>query len=121
MTAVLAHEVPCRVRFRVHGLKHDTRCAEWLRDRIATVPGVAEACANPLTGSLTIAHDGQAATRERIAAALEACGYPILSDAPAARAAVHPGAVQAEVHPLLRILAETLLEKLLHSALAAVV
>jgi copper chaperone CopZ len=121
MTAILVHEVPCRLRLRVHGLKHDRRRAALLRGRVAAVPGVAEADASPLTGSLIVVHDGQAATRERIAAALQACGHPVLPSAPAAPAAVHRGAAHAGVHPLLRIAAEALLERLMQAALAAVV
>ena len=112
MTVVLVHEVPCRLRFRVQGLKHDSRRAERLRDRIAAVPGVAEASASPLTGSLIITHDGQVATRERITMALAACGHSILPNTLAA---------PAGAHPLPRILAESLLERLLQTALAAVV
>ncbi len=118
MTAVLVHEVPCRLRFRVQHLKHDSRRAERLRDRIAAMQGVAGVSASPLTCSLIITHDGRAATRERITTALEACGHSILITAPVA---AHLGHAPAGAHPLLRILAETLLERLLHTALAAVV
>ena len=122
MTAVLVHEVPRRLRFRVQYLKHDSRRAEWLRDRIAAVLGVVGVSANPLTGSLIITHDGRTATRERITTALEACGHSILTNAPAPPPAlVHLGNAPAGAHPLLRIVAETLLEWLLHTALAAVV
>ena len=122
MTAVLAHELPCRIRFRVPCLEHDRQRAERLRDRLAAVPGVAAASASALTGSLIILHDGQAATRTRITAALEACGHSVLPEARAlARAAVRGGDAQAGVHPLVRVLAETLLERLLQTAFAAVI
>ncbi len=101
---------------------HDSQRAERLRDRIAAVPGVAAASASPLTGSLIVAHDGRAATRTRITAALEACGHSVLPEARSpAPAAAHRGGTQARVHPLLRILAETLLERLLQTAFAGVI
>ncbi len=122
MTAVLAHELPCRIRFRVPGLEHDRQRAERLRDHVAAVPGVTAASASPLTGSLIIVHDGQAATRTRIKAALEACGHLVLPEARAlAPVAARVEDERAQVHPLLRILAETLLKRLLHTALAAVI
>ncbi len=122
MTAVLAHELPCRIRFRVECLKHDRRRAERLRDRIAALPGVVAADASPLTGSLIVNHDGQVATRKQITAALEVCGHSVRAEAGTlAPAATRTGDAQPRVHPLFRILAETLLERLLQTALAAVI
>ena len=126
MTAVLVHEVPSRLRFRVQGLKHDSRRAERLRDRIAAVPGVVAASANPLTGSLIITHDGRVATRERIATALDAQGHSVPPAASAlAPAATHLERAQARTHPLLRVVADTflehLLDRLVRTAFAAVI
>lgn len=119
MTAVLVHEVPCRLRLRVQGIKHDARRARLLRDSVAAVPGVAEAHANPLTGSLIVVHDGQAATRARVAAALGACGHPVLPGTPPAHGAALYGTAPAEMHPLLRIAAEAMVERLVQAAFAA--
>ena len=126
MTAVLVHEVPCRLRCRVQGLKHNSWRAERLRDRIAAVPGIVAASASPLTGSLIITHDGRVATRERIATALEAHGHPVLPAAFAlAPAVTHFEGARARAYPLLRIVADTLLERLVerlvYTAFAAVI
>lgn len=121
MIAIIAHEVPLRLRFRVQRLKHDGRHAERLSGCIAAVPGVARACASPLTGSLTVTHDGEAATRELIIKALEACGHRALPAAAVPAAAIRFSGAATVGYPLLRILAEALVERLLHTAIAAVV
>jgi hypothetical protein len=121
MTAILVHELPCRLRFRVQCLKHDNQRAERLCGRIAAVPGVVAASASPLTGSVVVTHDGHTATRERIVRTLGDHGYPVVPGLPTAALSGAAAAARMEVHPLLRIVTETLLEQLLHTALAAMV
>ena len=90
------------------------------------MPGVVAASASPLTGSLIITHDGRVATRERIATALQAHGHSVLPAAFAVAPAItRIERAQERTHPLLRILADTLLERLLerlvYTAFAAVI
>ena len=119
MNAVTAHELPCRIRYVVKALRHDGAQAVLLRDRMAALPGIVAVEASPLTGSLTIAHDGRPATRERIAACLAQAGCAV-------QAAPRPGAAQAGsgeagLHLLLRIAAQTLAEHALRATLIAVI
>ena len=121
MSATLAHELPGRLRFSLPSLRRDTVRATALRDRLAALPGVTAASANPLTGSVLVLHDGGAVTRERIIAAIEPAGYRPNPNHPVRPAGVSLGLQVAIAHPLTRIVAEKLLERLVVSALAVII
>jgi Heavy metal associated domain 2 len=67
----IAHEVPGRVRLEAAILKGDAAACAAAKACLADLPGVRSARANPLTGSLTIVHDGSAASRKAVMRALE--------------------------------------------------
>jgi copper chaperone CopZ len=120
--AILAHELPGRLRFSLPHLRRDADRATALRDRLAALPGVTEASANPLTGSVLVLHDG-GATQDRIIAAIELAGYRLMPNHPPRPAGVHPGLrpVAAIARPVVQAVAEKLLERLVVSALAVMI
>ena len=67
----IAHEVPRRIRLEAAALKGDAAACAAAEACLAELPGLRSARANPLTGSLTVAHDGSAATRKAVMRALE--------------------------------------------------
>jgi heavy-metal-associated domain-containing protein len=52
------HFIPGRLRLRITALRHQRRAAE-AEAKVAAIPSVTSATANPLTGSLTINFDRQ--------------------------------------------------------------
>lgn len=67
----IAHEVPGRVRLEATILKGDVAACTAAEACLTDVPGIRSVRANPMTGSLTIFHDGSAASRKAIMRALE--------------------------------------------------
>jgi copper chaperone CopZ len=123
LPAILAHELPGRLRFSLPGLRGDAERAAALRDALAGLAGVQAVNANALTGSVLVRHDGDAATRDRIVGAIRLAGYRLMSDSAArgttVRAGTRPAAAFAE--PLIQAAVEKLLERMLLSALTAII
>jgi len=121
--AILAHELPGRLRFLLPRIKRDAQQARALHDQIATVAGVTEVSANAVIGSVLIRHHGSEDTRQRIIGAIEHAGYRLVSDRPLRGLTVHPGAqpIAATVEPIVQAVVEKLLERMLHSALGAMI
>ena len=67
----IAHEVPRRIRLKSATLKGDAPAGAAAEACLADLPGICSARANPLTGNLTVVHDGSAASRKAIMRALE--------------------------------------------------
>jgi hypothetical protein len=67
----IAHEVPRRIRLEAAPLKGDAAACAAAEACLAELPGVVSARANPRTGSLTVVHDGSAASRKTVMRALE--------------------------------------------------
>jgi hypothetical protein len=63
---VLVHDIPGRLRFVVPHMKRCCLTSEKARAYAQAIPGVVEAWASSLTGSLLVTYDGDAGTRERI-------------------------------------------------------
>lgn len=121
MSAILAHEVPGRLRFSLPRLRRDAAGATALRDHLAALPGVTEVSASPLTGSVLVLHDG--AMRDRIVAAIELAGHRLMPHQAARPATPHPGLrpAAALAQPIVQVVAEKLLERLVLSALAVII
>lgn len=68
------HHVPGRLRLRIARLKGNGHSAQVARDVAASVPGVYDATANPLTGSLIVRYDHRRIALEDLWAALHAQG-----------------------------------------------
>ena len=123
MPAILAHELPGRLRFLLPPLRRDAHRAVALRNQIAAVAGVTEVSANAVTGSVLIRHDGCADTRQRIIGGIEHAGYRLVADRPVRGLTVHPSAqpMAATVEPVIQAVVEKLLERMLHRALSAMI
>ena len=67
----IVHEVPGRVRFQAAPLKGDAAACIAVEARLSELVGLRSAQANPLTGSLTVVHEGSAASRKAVMRALE--------------------------------------------------
>jgi len=67
----IVHEVPGRVRLEAATLKGDAAACAAVEACLADLPGIHSARASPLTGSLTVIHDGFAACRKALMRALE--------------------------------------------------
>jgi hypothetical protein len=60
----IAHEVPGRVRLEAATLKRDIAACAAAEAQLSNLPGVRSVRANPATGSVTVVHDGSAASRK---------------------------------------------------------
>jgi copper chaperone CopZ len=67
----IVHEVPGRVRVEAATLKGEAAACAAVEACLSNLPGLHSARANPLTGSLTVVHDGSAASRKAVMRALE--------------------------------------------------
>ena len=67
----IVHEVPGRVRLEAAALKGDAAVCVAAEACLSDLPGICSVRANPLTGSLTVVHDGSAASRKMVMRALE--------------------------------------------------
>lgn len=67
----IVHEVPGRIRLEAATLKGDAAACAAAEASLSGLPGTVSARANPLTGSLTVVHDGSAASRKGIMRAVE--------------------------------------------------
>lgn len=121
MTAVLLHELPGRLRVSLGCLRHDSRRAAALRDRLARLPGVISVSASPLTGSVLVRHDGHPATRQGIVAGIEGFGDATARMGTKLQAPVHTGEPRPDVHPLTRSVVEKFLEHLLGAVISGVI
>lgn len=68
------HFIPGRLRLRITALRHQRRAAE-AEAKVAAIPSVTSATANPLTGSLTINFDRQRLSIGDLWEALQGLGY----------------------------------------------
>lgn len=110
--AIPKHELPNRLRFSLPCLRRDNPRATVLRARLAALPGVAAAKVSALTGSVLVAYDGHAATREQVAELVGCCDRTPAPGVPART---------PDPHPVLRALMEKLLEHALGAAIAAMI
>ena len=67
----VAHEVPRRVRLEAAPLEGDAAACAGAEACLSDLPDIRSAQANPMTGSLTVVHDGAAASRKAVMRALE--------------------------------------------------
>src|SRR5215831_13442717 len=68
------HYVPGRLRLSIRALRHRRRAAE-AEAKVAEIPNVTTATANPLTGSLTINFDRQKLSIGDLWESLQTLGY----------------------------------------------
>lgn len=106
------HDTPGRLRFVLPAIRGDQRRAAMLRARMRALDGVAEASANPLTGSLIVHYRG-AAAREAILGAVSA----MVPSGPSQEA--KPANALADL--LAKAIAERLVEHALRLAVAAAI
>jgi hypothetical protein len=97
----IAHEVPRRVRLEAAPLKGDAAACAAAEACLSSLAGVVSARANPLTGSLTVAHDGSKASRKAVMRALER-----FSRAPVEGEVPHPVMAPSSHRPSAESLAE---------------
>ncbi|WP_455281523.1 HMA2 domain-containing protein [Cupriavidus necator] len=69
------HHVPGRLRLKLPAIKHNDEAARRIERAVNALPGVREACANTLTGSIVIRFYPRLTTGEQIVGALRADGY----------------------------------------------
>ena len=120
--AIPKHELPNRVRFSLPCLRRDNPRATVLCVRLAALPGVAAAEVSALTGSVLVAYDGHAATREQVAELVGCCDRTPAPCVPAPRVSASGLPAWAPgPHPVLRALVEKLLEHALGAAIAAMI
>ena len=67
----IVHEVPDRVRLQAATLKGDAGACAAAEACLSELTGLLSAQANPLTGSLTVVHEGSAASRKTVMRAVE--------------------------------------------------
>lgn len=67
----IVHEVPGRVRFEAATLKGDAAACAAAEACLADLPGIRSVRAAPLTGSLTVVHDGSVGSRKAVMRTLE--------------------------------------------------
>jgi len=67
----IAHEVRGRVRLEAATLRGDPAACAAAEACLSALPGIRSVRANPLTGSLTVVHDGSGASRKAAMRALE--------------------------------------------------
>jgi|GEM_PF-4839270 len=65
------HEVPGRIRLEAATLKGDAAACAAAEACLSDLPGIRSVRASPVTGSLTVVHDGSAASRKSVMRALE--------------------------------------------------
>jgi hypothetical protein len=111
----LLHELPGRLRFSLPNLRHDSRRAAALQQRLAALPGVTKATASPMSGSVLITHDGAVATRERIIRTMESAALSRLPERPLR----HRPERAAAPHPFLQLAVEKL-ERAIEAAITAI-
>jgi hypothetical protein len=111
----IAHEVPRRVRLEAAVLKGDALACAAAEACLADLPGVRSARANPLTGSLIVAHDGSAASRKAVMRALER-----FSRAPVEGEVPHPVMAPSSRNPSAQGLAERIAKIALEQAVSHV-
>ncbi|MFL5283141.1 MAG: HMA2 domain-containing protein [Rhodopila sp.] len=79
----IMHEVPGRIRLEAATLKGDATACAAAEACLSHLHGVRSARANPLTGSLTVVHDGSAASRKAVMRALERLSWaPVEGEVP---------------------------------------
>ncbi|MDQ0138533.1 HMA2 domain-containing protein [Cupriavidus necator] len=69
------HHVPGRLRLKLPAIKHNVDGARRIEQTVNALPGVRDACANTLTGSIVIRFYPRLTRGELIVAALRADGY----------------------------------------------
>ncbi|WP_354682364.1 HMA2 domain-containing protein [Cupriavidus necator] len=69
------HHVPGRLRLKLPAMKRNDDTARRIERSVTALPGVRDACANTLTGSIVIRFYPRLTTGEQIVAALRADGY----------------------------------------------
>ncbi|WP_427306163.1 HMA2 domain-containing protein [Cupriavidus sp. H39] len=69
------HHVPGRLRLKLPAIKHNDDGARRIERTVNALPGVRDACANTLTGSIVIRFYPRLTTGDLIIAALRADGY----------------------------------------------
>ncbi|MBV8097238.1 MAG: hypothetical protein JO110_29135 [Acetobacteraceae bacterium] len=97
----IVHEVPGRVRLQAANLKGDAAACGAAEACLSELPGIRSARANPLTGSLTLVHDGSVASRKAAMRALER-----FSRAPVEGEVPHPVMAPSSVKPSAQSLAK---------------
>ena len=93
----IVHEVPGRVRLQAATLKGDAGACAAAEACLSELTGLLSAQANPMTGSLTIVHEGSAASRKTVMRAIER-----FSRAPVEGEVPHPVIVPAPASPPLK-------------------
>ncbi|MFB6248232.1 MAG: HMA2 domain-containing protein [Salinibacter sp.] len=105
--ATYLHAIDGRLRVRLPALRGDRRAAARLRRTARTLPGVATANVNPLTGSLLVEYDDERLSRSEI---LDALGVEPPDSSGQGQSSLL-GAVSAEASPKVQdVVAEKMVE-----------
>jgi hypothetical protein len=95
-TAILAHQIPGRFRLRVGSILNNPARAAEVEDRLADVPVIEYARANPKTGSVVVEYAPEFDAPREVLSAIENALQVVISDEPFPRPAATSDYISSE-------------------------